>query len=146
MTIRAGVLARYRAGEEMRDLAAAFGVSRQRISQIVAAEPKRSRTKPPAFWPRVQISDGCWEWQGSRSGYGYGTMKIAGAVVYAHRFSWELHFGLIPPRMFVCHHCDNPPCVRPDHLFVGTATDNARDRNAKGRDRYSRARVLTAGI
>lgn len=57
---------------------------------------------------------------------------------YAHRVSWELAYGPIPPGLFVCHHCDNPPCVRPDHLFVGTPRDNTLDRDRKGRHRVLR--------
>ncbi len=87
------------------------------------------------FWRRVQTSEGCWEWTGSRRGNGYGVhwtdeRKLTGA----HRYSYELHHGAIADSsLFVCHHCDNPPCVRPDHLFLGTVLDNARDMVAKGR-------------
>ena len=75
----------------------------------------------------------CWEWVGIKSIKGYGTMKVKGKKVQAHRFSYELYIGIIPPNMCVCHHCDNPGCVNPLHLFLGTATDNNLDRNIKGR-------------
>jgi hypothetical protein len=86
------------------------------------------------FWRHVRIDkDGCWEWTGSLNRDGYGQLKVAGKPVKASRLSWELHFGPIPPGLFVCHHCDNPRCVRPDHLFLGTALHNNRDAIRKGR-------------
>lgn len=92
------------------------------------------------FWKHVRKSDGCWEWTGSFA-KGYGRLQLNGkrktckkrAHIQAHRFSWELHFGPIPKGLFVCHHCDNKRCVRPDHLFLGTASDNHLDAVAKGR-------------
>ncbi len=88
------------------------------------------------FWRYVQKSDGCWEWTGYRGTGGYGQIGEGtgqGRNLTAHRVSWLLHFGSIPPGLFVCHHCDNPPCVRPDHLFLGTAQINVADRERKGR-------------
>ncbi len=84
------------------------------------------------FWRHVHKSDGCWEWTGSIKD-GYGQFKVDGAPIRAHRFSWLLHFGSIPQELLVCHHCDNPPCVRPDHLFLGTVQINAADMTRKGR-------------
>ena len=80
------------------------------------------------------VSDGCWEWQGKRNESGYGAFYRLGER-RSHRFAWVLTNGPIPPGMFVCHHCDNPPCVRPDHLFLGTTQDNIADRMAKLRAR-----------
>lgn len=89
------------------------------------------------FWSKVTKTDGCWTFQ--TAGYGYANMVTHGPnnprVVKAHRFSWTLHNGQVPPGLRVCHHCDNPPCVRPDHLFLGTDADNMRDKVAKGRHR-----------
>lgn len=86
------------------------------------------------FWSHVERSEGCWTWKRT-SGYGILSVGPRGAAVrhYAHRLSWELHNGPIPDGMFVLHRCDNPPCVRPDHLFLGTQTDNMQDCAAKGR-------------
>lgn len=77
---------------------------------------------------------GCVEWTGGRDQLGYGRISIRGTTVRAHRLSWELKNGPIPAGMIVCHKCDNPPCINPDHLFIGTHRDNAADRFAKGRD------------
>lgn len=80
---------------------------------------------------------GCWLWTGTSNTQGYGTFYANGRLHIAHRFSWELHNGPIPEGMLACHHCDTPPCVNPDHLFVGTHKDNAQDSLKKGR--HSRA-------
>lgn len=85
------------------------------------------------FETHVVRGDGCWIWMGARSAKSYGTVFGHGSSRYAHRAAWELHFGPIPAGMFVCHHCDNPPCVRPDHLFLGTPSANMWDKVHKGR-------------
>lgn len=85
------------------------------------------------FWSHVQKSDGCWEWVGARNPNGYGNHHAQGRTRKAHRVSWEMEYGPIPEGMLVLHRCDNPPCVRPDHLFLGTQRDNLRDAIAKGR-------------
>jgi hypothetical protein len=89
------------------------------------------------FWAKVDITPGCWEWTAFRKN-NYGriilpTGRKRGQVVYAHRLSWELRNGPIPDGLFVCHKCDNPPCVNPDHLFLGSNDDNMADMHAKGR-------------
>lgn len=82
------------------------------------------------FWAKVAKSKrGCWEWTGSLSAAGYGQLFSGRGMNphRAHRLSWTLHFGPIPNGLFVCHACDNPKCVRPGHLFLGTHVANMRD-------------------
>ena len=97
------------------------------------------------FWEKVNKTDKCWLWTGGKASDGYGSFNYDGGQ-RAHRFSWELHFGKIPSGLLVLHHCDTPGCVRPDHLFLGTQADNAKDMWRKGRGiicRHGGARKLT---
>ena len=89
------------------------------------------------FWEKVRKTDGCWIWTGSTSDYGHGEVRIDKKLVRAHRVVWEWLIGPIPDGMCVLHSCDNPPCVNPDHLFVGTKKDNTQDMMQKGRNRYA---------
>lgn len=83
---------------------------------------------------RCLIGDGCWEWTGGTTSYGYGVMSFQNHTVGAHRLAWEAwHEQLVPAGLYVLHHCDNPPCIRPDHLYVGTPSENMFDKVAKGR-------------
>jgi DNA modification methylase len=87
------------------------------------------------FWSKADKSGGCWTWTASRDIQGYGRFALNAKKrnVYAHRLAWELANGPIPDGMHVLHYCDNPPCVRPAHLFIGSHADNMRDMAAKGR-------------
>lgn len=85
------------------------------------------------LWQRVTKTETCWNWTGKTSPKGYGAMRYHGRRILVHRASWELAYGPIPPDQNVLHHCDNPACVRPDHLFLGTLADNNHDMQSKGR-------------
>lgn len=98
-------------------------------------ERMMSRVAPPH--PKT----GCWEWTGARHYFGYGRMGIARpdgtqTTEVTHRVAWTVFRGPIPDGVCVCHKCDNPPCVNPDHLFLGSHIDNMRDCQSKGRGRH----------
>ena len=100
------------------------------------------------FWRYVRKTEYCWIWTGSKNSsgpYGYGELYVRGKKVKAHRFSWEIHNGPIPSGLYACHHCDNPPCVRPDHLFIGTQRDNALDCERKNRFPHTRLTYCKRG-
>lgn len=97
---------------------------------------KLIKDKEAHFWSRVQKTDSCWLWTGGIDADGYGmATSTTGVSKRAHRLAWKFTHGRLPENMMVCHACDNPTCVRPDHLFLGTALDNATDRDRKGRYR-----------
>lgn len=91
---------------------------------------------PPWIWrflSKISVGDGCHEWAAGRFSAGYGAFSLGGRQQKAHRVMWMLHYGEIPSGMYICHHCDNPPCCRIDHLYLGTAQDNMSDKMARGR-------------
>lgn len=91
------------------------------------------------FWSAIDKSPGqgpngdCWEWTLGRLEWGYGRFAVGRGEVKAHRMAYELAVGPVPDGLMVCHHCDNPPCCNPSHLFVGDGFDNMGDMAAKGR-------------
>ncbi len=105
------------------------------------------------FWSKVNKLnelDACWEWTAGSDDYGYGMFWLDGGIVRVHRVSYLITHGIIPPHMDVCHTCDNPSCVRPDHLFLGTRKDNLQDAVQKGRmsvgERNGRAKLTAAQV
>jgi hypothetical protein len=97
-----------------------------------------NQNTPDVFWTRVRKGGGCWEWAGHVNSHGYGMFCVKGKSLTAHRLSYIYTYGAIPEGLSVLHHCDNPLCVRPDHLWLGTQLDNLADMKAKGRGRTPR--------
>lgn len=101
------------------------------------------------FWSKVSIPSDyvneCWEWQAGKDKDNYGYFHIRRGTKYrAHRFSYEYYFGAIPDKKLICHTCDNPSCVNPNHLFAGTNTDNLQDMSKKGRGTIGMTNVNAA--
>lgn len=111
------------------------------VPQIYCSAPCRVRASNPLvskpiaerFWIRVEKTPTCWLWRGATTSSGYGHLYRDGRRIRAHRLVYEFTYGPISKGLFICHHCDNPLCVRPDHLFLGTPADNAHDMIRKGR-------------
>ena len=103
------------------------------------------------FWLKVnkKRKNECWEWLGAKTPLGYGrTSYLDGKPSYAHRVVWIINFGYIPQGMWILHKCDNPLCVNPNHLEAGTAKDNAKQREKRGRGkgRFNLKRGSSVGL
>lgn len=109
------------------------------MSTLTRARPLAAASLPAGLAEymsaRTDRSGDCWIWTGATNGNGYGRFVYDGIHIYAHRAALAFAVGEIPPGMVACHSCDNPPCVNPDHLRVGTMKDNVRDMHERGRAR-----------
>lgn len=115
----------------------------------------KNATRADRFWEKVAIRPAaCWKWTGQQGHCGYGRLEERRGhcrkVIYAHRVSWEIHFGAIPKGKHVLHRCDNPSCVNPAHLFLGDQRTNNADKIAKNRQakgiRFPRAKLNDAAV
>lgn len=108
------------------------------MGKLTKAQSKLSRSNPDVARLISKITfdqSGCWNWGGTRNDKGYGVLYFRGKNWRAHRVSYTLFCGEIPAGLMVCHHCDNPQCVNPHHLFLGHAKTNMQDMSRKGRGR-----------
>lgn len=108
--------------------------SEQQSLRMKEMRLQQSGSLQDRFFARfVKLENGCWQWRAHTDKDGYGVLPGDRKNTRAHRLSYELHKGQISDGFVICHHCDNPGCVNPDHLFVGTSKDNAQDALQKGR-------------
>ena len=105
-------------------------------SACCCGKHEREKTVLQRFEEKIDKSGDCWIWTAVLSNRRYGKFKLKGKMMSAHRASWIFANGKIPDGMCVLHHCDNPPCVNPDHLWLGTNKDNSGDMIKKGRARF----------
>jgi hypothetical protein len=100
----------------------------------------KARPVADRLWEKIEVGPDweCWPRSGAHNSKGYGHLDVQGITLDAHRLVWEYTYGPIPDGLRVLHHCDNPPCCNPEHLFLGTDLDNVRDMDAKGRRRNAK--------
>jgi len=109
------------------------------IKKKISSSLKKSKPPKDLDYIKEKIQNytkdkaGCWIWNGATTNFGHGRIKINNKTLSVHRISYEIHRGKIPNGLFVCHHCDNPTCINPKHLFLGTRSDNMKDAYNKGR-------------
>ena len=135
-------------GKTLQEIGSIFGLTRERVRQLVGGlrapkpykRPNIKLTVEIKVFNKINISgiNECWEYLGSKLPRGYGVIRKGRTTLYAHRIAYKIFWGDYDSDMCVCHHCDNPSCCNPYHLFLGTHADNVRDREAKGRGRNGR--------
>jgi len=142
----------YESGTSLREIADQIGSSPASISRwlkgrgvLPTSGRKKSKVK---FWEKINKNTNklspyaagqCWEWEAAKTPAGYGRLWNGERYEYAHRHSWKIHNkGAIPDGLFIMHKCDNPSCVRPSHLAIGTPSENSLDSVKKGRWRYAK--------
>lgn len=146
----------YLEGHALRQTGARYSITYERVRQILNKtgikprksspsvkqfKPRKTQTSQERFWSLVDRSgspDACWEWQGPRTTYGYGRVRIFNKQTYAHRVALYLGTGR-RVQNHALHHCDNPPCCNPKHLYDGTPQDNMRDLHTRGREKWEQA-------
>lgn len=114
-------------------------------SHSCAMKGKAQPSLEDRFWKKVEKKspDECWEFKGAKYEHGYGCLSVGGRKNKgAHRISYVIHFGEIPNDLHVLHKCDNPPCVNPNHLFLGTHKQNMEDKSRKGRCAPRKKRII----
>ena len=120
---------------------------RKRNGISLTAKGRYERTLEERFNEKVDKGESyllwqdCWLWTASKNEYGYGKIMADGKVKHAHRVAYELYVAPIPDGMLVCHHCDNPSCVNPEHLYIGSHSENIQDRDERGRTQRGETHV-----